>query len=188
MAQTLHPPSPFLCQASLIENYALPIEASLSLMVLITVLQANNTSFLSLHHTLKKARFAIGDSFHPGHCYQKNLLKIFLSEFHCSESQRLDIAYYLQPDSVAPLRAFRSFFPVFSSPLFILLHRFLHLMFWILRSPITCVFALDLRMLLCSLRVIIAAVLGQFPNYFRTNRFLLFPNFQYSRASLVTQW
>lgn len=87
MAQTLHPPSPSLCQASLIENYALPIEASLSLMVLITLLQANNTSFLSLHHPPKKAIFAIGDSFHPGHCYQKNLLKIFLSEFHCSESE-----------------------------------------------------------------------------------------------------
>lgn len=98
--------------------------------------------------TPKKAIFAIGDSFQSGHCYQKNLLLKYFQNFTVL-SQRFNIAYYLQPDSVAPLESF----PV-SSPVFSLLysfHRFLHFMFWILRSPIICVCALDLRLLFAPL-------------------------------------
>ena len=151
MAQTLHPPSPFLCQASLIENYALPVEASLSLMVLITVFQANNTSYLSLHPPLKKLYL------HWGFISPWALLPE-KSPWNIS----LRISLFWVRGSILPttynqilslLWEFsKSFFPIFSSPLFILLHRFLHFMFWILHS---CMFALDLRMLLCSFRVII---------------------------------
>lgn len=127
MAQMLHPPSPFLCQASLIENYALPIEASLSLMVLITVFQANNTSYLSLHPPLKKTIFALGIHFTLGTVTRKISLK-YLSQNFIVLSQRLNINYYLQPDSVTPLRAFQKFLPnllfssLYSSPQIFALH------------------------------------------------------------------
>lgn len=155
MAQMLDPPSPCLCQASLKENYTLLIEASLSL---ITVLQANNTSYLSLHSP-KKLYLPQRIHFTLGTVTRKISLKYFSQNFTVLNeiSQRLNIAHYLQPDSVAPLRTFQKFLPnlifsyFYSSP-----QTFCTSCseFCVLLS-LVC-FALDLRMLLCSFRVIIS--------------------------------
>lgn len=97
---------PCLCQASLIENNTLLIEAGLNFRSLITVLQANNITHLKLH--LRKNIFAREDESHPVYHYQKIYFKYFSFNFTVliKINQFFNIAYYLTSDLLSPPRTF----------------------------------------------------------------------------------
>lgn len=99
----------------------------------------------------EKNIFAIEDSSHPVHCYQKNSLKYFFYNFTVliKISQWLDIAYSLKSDPLAPPGFFQMFFSAFSSSPFTLLQRFYLSWPGSLHSPKLCMLFLYLRMLLC---------------------------------------
>ena len=112
------PHFPCLCQPSLMGNRALPTEASLSLIFLITVPQENGTRHLNLH--LGKYIFARKDLSHSMHHYQKTSLKYLSYDLTIliKISQCFHIACYLKPE-LSP-KSFQNFllslfFPPFYS-------------------------------------------------------------------------